>query len=99
VLVGARHHVGAAAHHRLERARAAGEIADAQAGQPLVLEVAQALAQHERQVVERRLAADSDVHVGLLDLLRVRLRCENQRGDDGGEPHEVLLLMDFEKSY
>jgi hypothetical protein len=36
---------------------------------PFVLEVVQALGDDERQVVERRLAADGDVHVALLDLL------------------------------
>ena len=67
VLVGARHHVGAAADHGFQRASAAGEVADAHV-QPLVLEVAQPFGDCQRQVVQGDLAAHRDMDVALLDL-------------------------------
>jgi hypothetical protein len=63
VLVRARHEVDAAADQRLQRARAAGEVEDLDV-EPLGLEVALALGDRERQVVEQRLAADADRELG-----------------------------------
>jgi DNA-binding NarL/FixJ family response regulator len=63
VLEGAAHHVGAAAHHRLQRARAAGEVDDGQV-QAFVLEVAQLLGNRQRQVVQQVLAAHGDGDLG-----------------------------------
>ncbi len=68
VLERARDHIGAAADHRLQRARAAGEIGDGHV-EPLGLEVAQALGDGERQVVQQVLAADRERELGLLDRL------------------------------
>ena len=57
--------VGTAADHCLQRLRAAVEIADFDF-EPLVLEIAQALSDGERQIVELRFAADRDAHLRLL---------------------------------
>ena len=63
VLETARHDVGAAADQGLQRLGTAGEIEDLDL-EAFVLEVAQPLGEGERQVVERRLAADGDGEVG-----------------------------------
>jgi hypothetical protein len=52
MLVRARHHVRAASDNRFKRAGSAGEIADPDV-EPFVLEVAKALGDRQRQVVER----------------------------------------------
>jgi hypothetical protein len=88
VLVGAGDHVGAAADHRLQRFRAAGEIRDLDL-EPLVLEVALALRDRERQVVEQALAAHRDRDLLLLRRLGPRARGHEQRGGRGQEPHRA----------
>ena len=59
VLVGAGDHVDRAADQRLQRLRAAAEIVDGDV-EPLLLEVAEPLADGQRQIVERGLAADAE---------------------------------------
>ena len=95
MLVGAGHHVGAAADHRLQRARAAREVADAHV-QALVLEVAQALGDGERQVVQRGLAADRDVHVALLDL---RVRGRRRAASSGAKPMIFIMSSSYAGIY
>ena len=84
VLEGARHHVGAAAHHRLQRARAAGEVDDGQV-QPFGLEVAQLLGNGQRQVVQQVLAADGDAQLGLFQALRAQQRGGGKGGGGADE--------------
>ena len=78
VLERARDDVGAAADHRLQRARAAGEIGDRDV-EAFGLEVAQALGDRQRQVVQQVLAADGDRQLRLLDRL-ARGRRGRRRG-------------------
>ena len=78
VLVGARHDVDAAAEQRLQRARTAGEVEDLDV-ETLGLEVALALGDRQRQVVEKRLAAHADRELGLFERLRMRRRATRTR--------------------
>jgi hypothetical protein len=73
VLEGATDHVGAAAHHRLQRARAAGEVDDGHV-QAFGLEVAALLGDGQRQVVQQVLAAHGDGGLGLFQRLGVARR-------------------------
>jgi hypothetical protein len=57
VLVRPGHHVGASAYHRLQCLGAAWKV-DYLGSQPFVLEVAEAIRDGERQVVEQGLATD-----------------------------------------
>src|SRR5207249_4989281 len=66
-LIGAGDYVRAAADDCFQRACATGKIADADV-ESLVLEEAKPLGEGKRQVIERGLAADRDVHLALLDL-------------------------------
>jgi len=66
VLEGAADDVGAAAHHGLKGARAAGEVDDGEV-QPFRLEKAQLLGHRQRQAVQQVLAAHGDRQLGLLD--------------------------------
>ena len=70
VLVGAGHHVGAAAHQGLERLGAALEVVDLDV-EARILEEALGLGDRDRQVVERRLAADRQHQLGLLGFARL----------------------------
>ena len=79
VLEGAGDDVGAAADQRLQRLRAAGEIGDRDV-QPLGLEVAAALGDRQRQVVQQVLAADRDRQLGLLEGLAA---AEGGQAEDG----------------
>src|SRR5262249_39096510 len=78
VLVGAGDDVDGAAHQRLQRLRAATEIVDGDV-EALLLEVAEPLADGERQIVERGLAADGKRELFLLDRLAMRRRAERKR--------------------
>ena len=75
VLEGARHDIDAAADDRLQGARAAGKVEDLDV-EAFGLEVAVALGDRQRQVVEQRLAADADLELRLFERLR------GYRGDD-----------------
>ena len=66
MLVGAGDDVDRAADQRLQRLRAAAEVVDGDV-EPLLLEVAEPLADGQRQVVERGLAADGEGDLLLLD--------------------------------
>jgi hypothetical protein len=90
VLEGAAHHVGAAADHRAQRLRAAGEVDDGRL-QPLVLEVAALLGDGQRQVVQQVLAADGDRQLGLLGRLRARGRRKTEGGGGAGEQESASL--------
>jgi hypothetical protein len=70
VLVGAGHHIGAAAHQRLERLGAALEVVDLDV-EACVLVEALGLGDRDRQVIERRLAADGHHYLGLFRLARL----------------------------
>src|SRR6266496_4289019 len=60
VLVGSRYDIGASVHHRPQRLRASGKVADRQA-QTFFLEVAELLGDGERQVVQRGFSPDGDM--------------------------------------
>jgi hypothetical protein len=80
VLERARDHVGAAAHHGLQRLGAAGKVGDGDV-QTLVLEVTARLGDGQRQVVDQGLAAHGDLDLGLLQLLGAH--------DGGGHAHDA----------
>jgi len=61
VIEGAGDHVGAAADQRLQRPRAAGKIGNLHV-EPRVAEVAEALGDSQREIEQRRLAADGEPH-------------------------------------
>jgi len=84
VLVGAGDDVDGAAHQRLQRLRAAAEIVDGDV-EALLLEVAEPLADRQRQIVERALAADGERDLLLLDRLAMRRRAERKRQREHGE--------------
>ena len=81
VLIGPGHHVCAPSHDRLQRARAAREVADPDV-EPLVLEIPEPFRQCQGKVVERRLASNRDMHILLLDL-GVHARGQGKRGGHG----------------
>jgi hypothetical protein len=76
VLVGTGNDVDRTADQRLQRLRAAAEIVDGDV-ESLLLEVAEALADRQRKVVQRGLAADRE---GELLLLGRGTRCLAMRG-------------------
>src|SRR5262249_23644997 len=78
VLVGAGDDVDGAAHQRLQRLRAATEVVDGDV-EALLFEVAKPLADRQRQIVERGLAADGEGELFLLDRLAMRGRAERKR--------------------
>src|SRR5262249_57014339 len=83
-----------AAAQRLRGLRAAAEVVDGDV-EALLLEVAEPLADRERQIVERGLAADGERELLLLDRLAMRGRAERKRereGDNGGLGCFHLLL-------
>ncbi len=82
VLPRTRNDLGAAADHRLQRLGPTFEVADLNL-ETLVLEVAQAFGDGERQIVERGLAAHRDADLGLFRL-GLRLRVERQQQREGG---------------
>ena len=91
MLIGARHHVGAAAHHRLECGRATGKVADLD-HKPFFAKVAQLFGDGERQVVERCLAAHGDMDILLLGRLGMRSRHECDLREHGlGNNHQQGL--------
>ena len=69
MLVGAGDHVDRAADQRLQRLRAAAEVVDGDV-EALLLEIAEPLADGQRQIVQRGLAADAEGDLLLLDGLR-----------------------------
>ena len=93
VLKRARHHICAAAHHRLQRLGATGKIHDRDV-QPLVLEVAQLLCNRQRQVIEQVLAAHGNGELGFFNGLgkgQVRQGCAGEgRGDKGAASRHLV---------
>ena len=63
---------------------------------PFVLEIAEALGDRQRQVIERRLAADGDVHVRLFDLRMGNARVRARAATNSRVLHVLLL---WRKSY
>ena len=84
MLVGARHDVGAAADHRLQRFCAAGKIHDLDV-EAFVLEIAFALRNGERQVIQKGFAADRERDFLFLERLGVDARGRDQRDDERNE--------------
>jgi hypothetical protein len=83
VLVGAGDDVDGAADQCLQRLRTAAEIIDGDV-EALLLEIAEALADRQRQIIERGLAADREGHLFLLDGLAVRGPRERKRQREHG---------------
>ena len=88
------HHVGAAADHGLERFRAALEVdhLDLDAG---LLEFAELLGQHGRQIAQAAAAADGERDLGLRER---EARRQNKRGERNAQPankcgHDFLPFM------
>ena len=102
VLVGAGHHVGAAAHQGLERLGAALEVVDLDV-EARVLEEALGLGDRDRQVIERRLAADRQHQLGLLGLARLCPRHVRRGHQSRGcrqnrtAPHCSLVIVSSQK--
>jgi hypothetical protein len=82
VLVGAGDHVDRAADQRLQRLRAAAEIVDGDV-EALFLEVAEPLADRQRQVIERGLATDAERDLLSLRRLAERLTLRGERERQG----------------
>jgi hypothetical protein len=78
VLVGAGDDVDRTADQRLQRLRAAAEIIDGDV-EALLLEISEPLADRQRQIVERGLAADGERDLFLFDGLGVCGGAERQR--------------------
>ena len=83
VLVGAGDDVDGAAHQRLQRLRAAAEIVDGDV-EALLLEISEPLADRQRQIVERGLAADGERDLFLFDGLAVCGGAERKRKYERG---------------
>jgi hypothetical protein len=78
VLECAGNHVDAAADQCLQCARAAGEVEDFDV-EPFRLEIAVALGDGQRQVLEQRLAADADLQFAFLQRLAGRGRNQGEQ--------------------
>jgi hypothetical protein len=85
--------VGAAAHHRAQRLRAAGEVDDLRL-QAFGLEVAQRLGHRQRQVIEQVLAAHRQRELGLFDRLRAHDGGAGEGGGSAGEEDATLHGVD-----
>ena len=83
----ARHHVGAAAEHGLQRVRTALEV-DQFDGQPRLFVFAELLGQHGRQIAQAGAAADRDRD---LALRCGKTRRQRQRQQRSGQPAEQFL--------
>ena len=83
------HHVGAAADHGLERLRAALEVdhLDIDAG---LLELAELLGEHGRQIAQAAGAADGERDLGLRER---EARRQQQRGERSNEPPDEIAGM------
>ena len=94
VLVRARHDVDAAADQRLQRLRAAGEVVDLDV-EPLGLEIAVALGDRERQIVEQRLAADGDGELRLFRAPARRRRRDERASANASTTSVTRRRMEF----
>src|SRR5262249_37776186 len=95
VLVGAGNHVDRSANQRLQGLRAAAEIIDGDV-EPLLLEIAEALADGQRQVIERILATHAKRDLVFLQCLatrHARQRKQNGKRSQQGHPQFHGLLL------